>query len=99
MNVNKLVGLGYVTLLALNLGAVAPLGAQTSPETTAPVPAATPTPVKPEKPICKTEKQTGSRFGKRVCHSAAEWKALAEEARRGAEGMAGRQALENQPGY
>lgn len=94
MSVNKLVGLGYVTVLALNLAAVAPLRAQTSPETAAPAPA-TPTPVKPEKPICKTEKQTGSRFGKRVCHSAAEWKALAEEARRGAEGMALRQSYEN----
>ena len=45
------------------------------PQTEAPAVAAAPAPKK-VKPICRTEEVTGSIMGKRVCHSAAEWKQI-----------------------
>ena len=39
--------------------------------------------------ICKTEASTGTRFKKKICHSAREWDKIGEEHRRAAEEMAG----------
>ncbi|MES3057538.1 hypothetical protein O6V14_18035 [Sphingomonas faeni] len=39
--------------------------------------AAKPTPI--EKPICRSEETTGSRFSKKVCRTKAEWNAMAAD--------------------
>lgn len=55
--------------------------AQAQPTTTAPAaPAAPAAPVDPDKKICKTIKETGSRLGgKRECKTQAEWDRIAAE--------------------
>ena len=35
-----------------------------------------------QKMICKSQPGTGSRFGKRICHTRAEWEVIREEAQR-----------------
>ena len=66
------------------------LSAALATQTTAPeTPAAAPTPVAAEKPVCRKEVPLGSIMAKRTCHSKAEWAAIdsanagaAENARR-----------------
>lgn len=41
----------------------------------------TPPPAK-EKKICRAEQETGSRVGKRVCRTKAEWDAIADQGNR-----------------
>lgn len=36
----------------------------------------------PNQVICKNQKRTDSRFGTRICHTRAEWVAIAEENKR-----------------
>lgn len=36
-------------------------------------------PVTAEKPICRSETPTGSRFAKKVCHTRAEWNAMSAD--------------------
>lgn len=35
-----------------------------------------------EKLVCKKQQQTGTRFGKRICHTAAQWDEISEAHRR-----------------
>lgn len=51
---------------------------QTAPATPPSVVAAA-KPVTAEKPICRSEETTGSRFSKRVCHTKADWNAMAAD--------------------
>ena len=62
--------------------------AQAGPAAPAP-PAAAAKPAAPEKPkqICRTEIQTGSKFSKRMCLTADEWKAMEASARDQSEAM------------
>ena len=72
-----------VSLIAAALLLVA---AQAQPATTTPA-----APVDPDKKICKTIKETGSRLGgKRECRTQAEWDRIAEEQSKKAQGNMGR---------
>jgi hypothetical protein len=61
-------------------------------QTPAPSTATTPPPAAdPEKKVCKTIKETGSRLGgKRECRTQAEWSRIAEETQAKARGNMGR---------
>jgi hypothetical protein len=48
----------------------------------------------PNKPICRVQEETGSRFTKRICHTAAEW-ALIDRANNDAASDALRRAPPN----
>lgn len=62
------------------------VAAQAQPATTTPA-----APVNPDKKICKTIKETGSRLGgKRECRTQAEWDRIAEEQSKKAQGNMGR---------
>ena len=62
------------------------IAAQAQPATTTPA-----APVDPDKKICKTIKETGSRLGgKRECRTQAEWDRIAEEQSKKAQGTMGR---------
>ena len=62
------------------------IAAQAQPATTTPA-----APVDPDKKICKTIKETGSRLGgKRECRTQAEWDRIAEEQSKKAQGNMGR---------
>jgi hypothetical protein len=62
------------------------VAAQAQPATTTPA-----APVDPDKKICKTIKETGSRLGgKRECRTQAEWDRIAEEQSKKAQGNMGR---------
>lgn len=36
-------------------------------------------PMAAEKPICRSETSTGSRFSKKICHTKAEWSAMSAD--------------------
>ncbi|HEY9234723.1 MULTISPECIES: hypothetical protein [Phenylobacterium] len=70
----------FISLLAsVALFAAGEPIAQAAPQST---PAAAPAAAKPqkEKMVCKEEPVTGSRFGKRVCHTESEWRQLRQDA-------------------
>lgn len=70
----------------LMTAAVLLVAAQAQPTTTAPV-----APVDPDKKICKTIKETGSRLGgKRECKTKAEWDRIAAETQAKANSNMGR---------
>lgn len=50
-----------------------------------PSPSIAAAPAKADKPICRSEEETGSRFSKRVCHTKSQWNAIAAEAQTGFE--------------
>ena len=64
------------------LASAALLLAQAAPEKSGTAPVQPPTASEKPKQICRQEQQTGSNFSKRVCHTAEEWKAMADEARK-----------------
>ena len=51
-----------------------------------------------EKRICKTRPQTGTRFKKQTCRTAAEWEKIAEDSRRAAAEQINRGIVETRSG-
>jgi len=72
--------------ISLVTAAILLVAAQAQTTTTAPA-----APVDPDKKICKTIKETGSRLGgKRECRTQAEWDRIAAEQQAKAQGNMGR---------
>ena len=70
-----------LTRTILVLGAMSLLAASAEAQQTVPAsPPPSAVPPQAEKPICRTETQTGSRFSKRICRTKAEWSAIATQA-------------------
>ncbi|MGF7150717.1 hypothetical protein FHS96_004375 [Sphingomonas zeicaulis] len=51
-----------------------------------------------EKRVCKTRPQTGTRFKKQTCRTAAEWEKIAEDSRRAAAEQINRGIVETRSG-
>lgn len=72
--------------ISLITGALLFVAGQAQTPTTAPA-----APIDPDKKVCKTIKETGSRLGgKRECRTQAEWNRIAEETQAKARGNTGR---------
>lgn len=63
------------------LGLVLGLGLHAAEEGSAPVSNAPTSQDNPDRVICKREAATGTRFTKRVCHTAREWEQMRQDAR------------------
>ena len=90
-----IVRLGLISAIAVVGAAVsASAGAQTS----AVSPSEAERSAEDSKVICKGEKKTGTRFGKRVCKTAAQWERMRQEQQRGAKEMIDRAVIETRRG-